>query len=110
MGQHAEITRQQWDISRAGQDAIALASHRSAVAARERLAQEIVPFDGVAGDTGPRPDTSLERLATLSPAFDPDGTITAGNSSPVSDGASALLLMSEKRARQEGRAPLAFIT
>src|SRR6266850_551707 len=66
-------------------------------------------FNGIAGDTGPRPDTSLERLATLNPAFGADGTITAGNSSPVTDGASAVLLMSEKRARQEGRAPLAFI-
>jgi len=109
MGQHTEITRKEWGISRARQDEIALASHRNAVAARERLAQEILPFDGIAGDTGPRPDTSLERLATLNPAFGADGTITAGNSSPVTDGASAVLLMSEKRARQEGRAPLAFI-
>jgi acetyl-CoA acetyltransferase family protein len=109
MGQHGEITRKEWGISRVRQDEIALASHRSAVAARERLAQEIVPFDGVSGDTGPRPDTSLERLATLGPAFDSDGTITAGNSSPVTDGASAVLLMSEKRAREEGRTPLAFI-
>jgi acetyl-CoA acyltransferase len=109
MGQHAEITRKEWGISRARQDEIALASHRNAVAARERLAQEILPVDGIAGDTGPRPDTSLERLATLKPAFDADGTITAGNSSPVTDGASAVLLMSEKRARQEGRVPLAFI-
>jgi acetyl-CoA acetyltransferase family protein len=109
MGQHAEITRKEWGISRARQDEIALASHRNAVAAREHLAQEIVPFEGVSGDTGPRPDTSLERLATLPPAFEADGTITAGNSSPVTDGASAVLLMSEKRARQEAREPLAFI-
>jgi acetyl-CoA acetyltransferase family protein len=109
MGQYAEITQKEWDISRARQDEIALASHRSAVAARERLAQEILPFEGVSGDTGPRSDTSLERLAALRPAFDADGTITAGNSSPVTDGASAVLLMSEKRARQEGRAPLAYI-
>jgi acetyl-CoA acetyltransferase family protein len=109
MGQHAEITRKEWGISRARQDEVAFASHRNAVAARERLAQEIVPFEGVSGDTGPRPDTSLERLATLSPAFNADGTITAGNSSPVTDGASAVLLMSEERARQEGRDPLAFI-
>src|SRR5262245_9089701 len=95
MGRHAEITRKEWGISRARQDEIALASHRNAVAARERLAQEIVPFEDVSGDTGPRPDTSLERLATLTPAFDADGTITAGNSSPVTDGASAVLLMSE---------------
>ncbi len=108
MGQHTEITRKEWGISRARQDEIALASHRNAVAARQRLAQEILP-EGMAGDTGPRPDTSLERLATLKPAFAADGTITAGNSSPVTDGASAVLLMSEKRARQEGLAPLAFI-
>jgi len=73
------------------------------------IATRLEEEDGVSGDTGPRPDTSLERLATLSPAFDADGTITAGNSSPVTDGASAVLLMSEERARQEGRAPLAFI-
>jgi acetyl-CoA acetyltransferase family protein len=109
MGQHTEITRKEWGTSRARQDEIALASHHNAVAARERLAQEIVPLEGVAADTGPRPDTSLERLAALKPAFDTDGTITAGNSSPVTDGASAVLLMSEERARQEGREPLAFI-
>ena len=109
MGQHMEITSKEWGISRARQDEIALASHRKAVAARERLAQEIVPVEGIAGDTGPRPDTSLERLAALKPAFHADGTITAGNSSPVTDGASAVLLMSEKRSRQEGRTPLAFI-
>ncbi len=109
MGQHAELTRKEWGISRARQDEIALASHRNAVAARERLAPEILPVDGVAIDTGPRSDTSMERLATLKPAFDADGTITAGNSSPVTDGASAVLLMSEKRAREEGRVPLAFI-
>jgi acetyl-CoA acetyltransferase family protein len=109
MGQHTEITRKEWGISRVRQDEVALASHRNAVAARERLAQEILPVDAIVGDTGPRPDTSLERLATLKPAFDADGTITAGNSSPITDGASAVLLMSEKRARQEGRTPLAFI-
>src|SRR6266478_545727 len=109
MGQHTEITRKEWGISRVRQDEIALASHRNAVAARELLAHEILPVDDIVGDTGPRPDTSLERLATLKPAFDADGTITAGNSSPVTDGASAVLLMSERRARQEGRVPLAFI-
>ncbi|HZB27849.1 MAG TPA: thiolase family protein [Gemmatimonadales bacterium] len=109
MGQHMEITRAEWNIPRVRQDEIALASHRNAVAARQRLAQEIVPVDGVAHDTGPRPDTSMERLATLKPAFDPGGTITAGNASPVSDGASAVLLMSERRAAEEGREPLAFI-
>jgi acetyl-CoA acetyltransferase family protein len=109
MGQHMEITRAEWNIARARQDEVALASHQRAVAAREHLAQEIVPVEGVAHDTGPRPDTSLERLATLKPAFDPAGTITAGNASPVSDGAAAVLLMSEQRAAHEGREPLAFI-
>lgn len=109
MGQHMELTRAEWNIPRARQDEVALASHRNAVAARQHLAQEIVPVEGVAHDTGPRPDTSTERLAALKPAFDPSGTITAGNASPVTDGASAVLLMSERRAADEGREPLAFI-
>jgi acetyl-CoA acyltransferase len=109
MGQHAEITRKQWGTPRARQDEIALASHQNAIAARDRLAPEILPLEGITADTGPRSDTSLEKLAALKPVFDPDGTITAGNASPVTDGASAVLLMSEKRARQEGRRPLAFI-
>lgn len=109
MGQHGEITRKQWGTPRTRQDEIALASHRNSVAARARLAAEIIPLEGVTEDTGPRADTSLEKLATLKPVFDPEGTITAGNSSPVTDGASAVLLMSEKRARKEGRKPLAFI-
>jgi acetyl-CoA acetyltransferase family protein len=109
MGEHMELTRRQWQIPRERQDEVALASHRNAVAARERLASEIVPLLGVDHDTGPRPDTSLEKLATLPPAFDPAGTITAGNASPVTDGASAVLLMSEERTKAEGREPLAFI-
>ena len=109
MGEHMEITRREWKIPRERQDEVALASHRNAVAAREKLACEIVPLQGVEHDTGPRSDTSLEKLATLPPVFAPDGTITAGNASPVTDGASAVLLMSEERARAEGREPLAFI-
>jgi acetyl-CoA acetyltransferase family protein len=109
MGEHMELTIKEWKISRERQDEIALASHRNAVAARERLAGEIVPAAGVTEDTGPRADTSLEKLAALKPAFAAGGSITAGNASPVSDGASAVLLMSEARAREEGREPLAFI-
>jgi len=109
MGEHMEITRRQWQISRERQDEVALASHRNAVAAREHLAREIVPLEGVEHDTGPRSDTSLEKLAALKPAFAEDGTITAGNASPVTDGASAVLLMSEERAAAEGREPLAFV-
>jgi acetyl-CoA acetyltransferase family protein len=109
MGEHMEITSREWRIPRERQDEVALASHRNAVAAREKLASEIVPLAGVDHDTGPRADTSLEKLAALQPVFDPAGTITAGNASPVTDGASAVLLMSEERARAEGREPLAFI-
>ena len=109
MGQHMEITRAEWEIPRERQDEVALASHRNALAARQRLEREIVPVESIAWDTGPRADTSLERLATLKPAFGPAGTITAGNASPVTDGASAVLLMSERRAADEGREPLAFI-
>lgn len=109
MGQHGEITRREWEIPRRRQDEIALASHRNAVQARQALAQEIVPVEGVEQDTGPRQDTSLEALSTLRPVFAEDGTITAGNSSPVTDGASAVYLMSEEGAAREGRRPLAFI-
>ncbi len=109
MGEHMEITRKKWEIPRTRQDEIAFASHRNAVAAVSKLAAEIVPLEGLTKDSGPRPDTSLEKLATLKPAFAADGTITAGNASPVTDGASAVLLMSEERAKREGRKPLAYI-
>ena len=109
MGEHTEITRREWSIPRQRQDEITLASHRNAVAAREKLSAEIFPVEGVTQDSGPRTDTSMEVLASLKPAFDPEGTITAGNASPVTDGASAVLLMSEDRAAAEGREPLAFI-
>ena len=109
MGEHTELTRKKWGIRRERQDEIALASHRNAVAARDRLSSEIHPVLGVEQDSGPRPETSLEALSALKPVFDPEGTLTAGNSSPVTDGASAVLLMSEDRARREGRKPLALI-
>jgi len=109
MGEHMELTRREWQIPRERQDEVALASHRNAVAAREKLAHEIVPLEGITQDTGPRPTTTLEQLAALKPAFAVDGTLTAGNASPVTDGASAVLLMSEPRVRAEGREPLAWI-
>ncbi|HVS09220.1 MAG TPA: acetyl-CoA C-acyltransferase [Planctomycetota bacterium] len=109
MGEHMEITACEWSIPRERQDEVALASHRNAVAARGILAHEIVPLEGVERDTGPREDTSPAALAALKPAFDPDGTLTAGNSSPITDGASAIYLTSEARARAEGREPLAFL-
>src|SRR5205814_5885593 len=75
MGEHMELTIKEWKIPRQRQDEIALASHRNAVAARERLAGEIVPVAGIAEDTGPRADTSLEKLAALKPVFAADGSI-----------------------------------
>jgi len=109
MGQHMEITIKEWQAPRKQQDEIAFASHRNAVAAREHLRPQIFPLEGIEQDTGPRPDTSMEALSVLKPVFDAEGTITAGNASPVTDGAAALLLMSEERAAAEGREPLAFI-
>ena len=109
MGEHTEITRREWKIPRQRQDEIALKSHRHAIAARERLAAEILPLQGVEHDGGPRVDTSMEALAALRPAFEEGGTLTGGNSSPITDGAAAVLLMSEDRSRAEGREPLAFI-
>ena len=109
MGQHTEITRKAFDIPRVRQDEIALASHRRAVGGREMLTAEIIPVNGVSHDSGPRPETSMSALADLKPVFDKDGTITAGNASPVTDGASAVLLMSESRAKAEGLEPLAYV-
>ncbi|MGB5812277.1 MAG: acetyl-CoA C-acyltransferase [Polyangiales bacterium] len=113
MGEHTEITVKEWKIEREPQDELTLASHQNAAAATAdgRLKDEIIPLDGIDQDTIFRPDTSLEKLASLNPVFDrsPAGTLTAGNSSPLTDGAAAIALMSEDRARREGREPLAFI-
>jgi acetyl-CoA acetyltransferase family protein len=113
MGEHTELMAKEWKIARQEQDEIAYRSHMRAHAATEdgRLKSEIYPLDGIDCDLLIRPDTSLERLAKLPPVFDPSaaGTITAGNSSPLTDGASAVLLMSEERAQKEGHEPLAFL-
>lgn len=113
MGEHCEIMAKEWNISRQEQDEIAYRSHKNAHAATEdgRLTAEIYPLEGVDRDQLIRSDTSLEKLSKLKPVFDRSdkGTITAGNASPLTDGASAVLLMSEKRAQKEGRKPLAFI-
>lgn len=113
MGEHCEIMVKEWDIGRETQDLIAYRSHMNAHAATldGRLGREILPLDGIDRDTLVRPDTSMAKLAALSPVFDRSGsgTITAGNASPLTDGASGVLLMSEERARREGREPLAFV-
>lgn len=113
MGEHGEISAKEWKISRQEQDEIAYRSHRRAAAATAdgRLTAEIVPLAGIDRDTTIRADTTLEKMAKLKPVFDRSmaGTITAANASPLTDGAAAVLLMSEERARHEGYAPLAFI-
>ncbi|WIG57283.1 MAG: 3-ketoacyl-CoA thiolase [fadN-fadA-fadE operon] [Ktedonobacterales bacterium] len=109
MGMTAENLARQYGITREEQDKFALRSHQRAIAAIDSgvMAKEIVPVllpDGTAftTDEGPRRDTSLERLATLEPAFLAGGTVTAGNSSPLNDGASATVLMSAEKARELG--------
>jgi acetyl-CoA C-acetyltransferase len=119
MGETAENLVDRYDISRDEQDAFALESQRKAAAGAEARAAEIVPVEAaepsgkgtvtVTADEHPRPDTTLETLSTLAPVFREGGSVTAGNSSGITDGAAALVLMSERRARAEGRTPLARI-
>ena len=113
MGEHTEITVKEWQISREEQDAIAYRSHVNARRATEdgRLTDGIYPLNGIDRDLLIRPDTSIEALAKLSPVFDRSdaGTITAGNSSPLTDGAASVVLMAEDRARELGYEPLAYI-
>jgi acetyl-CoA C-acetyltransferase/acetyl-CoA acyltransferase len=91
-GQHTEDTAKRFQISRGDQDAWALRSHRSAVAGQDAgfFDDLILPFGGLEKDALPRRDTSAEKLASLRPAYDPAGTITAGNASPVTDGAASI--------------------
>ena len=116
LGQTAEVVARRYAISREEQDRWALGSHQKAVAAQAacHFRTELVPVglpDGNAfeKDEGPRADTSLEKLAALKPAFDKDGTVTAGNSSPLNDGAACLVLMSESQARRLNARPIARV-
>ena len=100
MGEHTEITAKEWGLSRADQDAIALASHQGAAKGWETgfFDDLVIPIGGAKRDTIPRKDTSLEKLAKLAPAFDRTsgkGTLTAGNSSPLTDGAAAVWVGSQ---------------
>lgn len=125
MGLTAERVARHYDITREQADEFSLASHRKALAAKEKFTEEIVPVTVTNSkasknpakpetiqsefkvDEGPRADTSLEALARLKPAFHAKGQVTAGNSSQTSDGAAAAVVMSDERARQLGIAPVA---
>ena len=111
MVEQASFVSRELGIPREDQDKWALRSHERAVAAIDegKFSEEIVPIGGFAVDEGPRRDTSYERLAKLKPVFDPEGTTTAGNSPSVNDGASALVVTSEKFARKRGLEVLATI-
>src|SRR5262245_10058996 len=108
MGETGENVAERYGVSREEQDAFALQSHRRWAAAAEagRFDSEIVPVDGVGRDEHPRPDTTTEKLAALKAAFRENGTVTAGNSSGINDGAAALVIASEERARKLGAEPL----
>jgi 3-oxoadipyl-CoA thiolase len=108
MGETGENVAERWHVSRADQDAFALESQRRHAEAvvGDRFRDEIIPVGDVVADEHPRPDTTPEALANLKPAFRTDGTVTAGNSSGVNDGAAALVIASEERAAQLGREPL----
>ncbi len=112
MGQHCELMVKEWKISREAQDQLAYRSHQSAAAAYERgfFDDLVVPFHGLKRDGTVRGDTSLEKLKKLKPAFDKEnGSLTAGNSSPLTDGASSVLLASDSALAKNGWKPLARV-
>ncbi|MGY1915029.1 acetyl-CoA C-acetyltransferase [Blastococcus sp. SYSU DS0973] len=114
MGDHAAITAKEWEIGREEQDELAVRSHRSMAAAYDRgfFDDLVTPFLGLARDNNLRPDSSVEKLAELKPVFgkgDPAATMTAGNSTPLTDGASAVLLASDEWAEAKGLPVLAHL-
>lgn len=115
MGEHAAVTARAWGITREAQDELAATSHQRLAAAYERglLTDLVVPFRGLARDQNLRPGSTVEKLAGLKPVFglgDPDPTMTAGNSTPLTDGAALVLLASEEWAAERGLEPLAHLT
>jgi acetyl-CoA acetyltransferase family protein len=108
MGETGENVAERWQVSREDQDAFALASQQRWAAAAEagRFDDELVPVGDGVRDEHPRPETSLEKLGSLKPAFRKDGSVTAGNSSGLNDGAAALVIASEEKARELGVEPL----
>ena len=112
MGETGENVAERWSVSREDQDAFALRSQErwAAANAASRFADEIVPVGEVGVDEHPRPETTVEALEGLKPAFRADGTVTAGNASGINDGAAALVIASEEKARELGVEPLgAFV-
>jgi acetyl-CoA acetyltransferase family protein len=116
MGQTAEVLAREFGIRRSDQDAFAYESHKRVLAARSKLREEIVPVPVsdytrfVTDDAGPREDIALERLASMRPYFDrKSGTVTVGNSCPITDGAAAVLLASDDAVRSLGVEPLGWL-
>jgi acetyl-CoA C-acetyltransferase len=111
MGLTAENVAERWDVSREDMDRFAQRSQERAVAAQDSgfFEREITPWDGVAADDGPRRGSTLDALSALDPAFKPGGKVTAGNACPLNDGAAAVVVMSEERARELGIQPRARI-
>jgi acetyl-CoA C-acetyltransferase len=113
MGEHAALTALEWQVGREEQDELAAASHQNLAAAYERgfLDDQVTPFRGVERDTNLRADSTAEKLGGLKPVFGKGeaATMTAGNSTPLTDGASAVLLASEEWAAEHGHQPLAFL-
>jgi 3-oxoadipyl-CoA thiolase len=108
MGETGENVAERWSISREDQDAFALESQRrhAEATASGRFRDELIPVGDLTADEHPRPDTTLEKLAALKPAFREGGTLTAGNSSGINDGAAALVVASEEKAAELGVQPL----
>jgi acetyl-CoA acetyltransferase family protein len=108
MGETGENVAERWDVSREDQDAFALRSQERWAAASDagRFDDELVAVGDVSRDEHPRPDTTAEKLAALKPAFRAGGTVTAGNASGLNDGAAAVVVASEERARELGAEPL----
>ena len=108
MGETGENVAERWGVTREDQDAFALRSQQRWAAAADagRFDDELVPVGDVGRDEHPRPETTLEKLATLKPAFRAGGTVTAGNASGINDGAAALVIASEEKARALGAEPL----
>ncbi|GAA1127775.1 acetyl-CoA C-acetyltransferase [Kribbella jejuensis] len=114
MGEHAALTALEWGITREAQDELAYRSHMNLAAAYDRGFQQdlITPYLGLEKDQNLRPDTTLEKLAKLKPVFGQGetATMTAGNSTPLTDGASTVLLSTDEWAEQHGLRPLAYLT